>query len=172
MVTESGNWAPKRLYEFMNGWVPALTVNVRCNNDGKLLTNGGDTRNITFYVSSYAAKKQGKNFNTSAVMAKGYAYHTNHSAYISNLRDNQRLLIFRLVHAINREQELAAVMVISYLMGWGDVYRSHHYTYIYWSSFVGALLKAFPDLRDVARSVTLNSEPTFITNYSMQKEAK
>ena len=79
-------------------------------------------------------------------MVKGYAYHTNHSEYIDNLRDKQQLLIFRLVHAINREQELAAVMVISYLMGWGDVYRSHHYTYVYWSSFVGALLKAFPEL--------------------------
>jgi hypothetical protein len=32
-------------------------------------------------------------------------------------------------------------------MGWGDVYRSHHYTPIYWSSFVGALLKIFPTLR-------------------------
>jgi hypothetical protein len=28
MVTKSGHWAPKRLYEFMNGWIPALTINV------------------------------------------------------------------------------------------------------------------------------------------------
>ena len=145
MVTESGHWTSKHVYEFMNGWVPALILNVWCNNDGKLLTNGGDTYNITFYVSFYAAKKQGKNFNTSAVMVKGYAYHTNHSEYIDNLHDKQWLLIFHLVHTINHKQELAAVMVILYLMGWGDVY---------WSLFVGVLLKAFPELWKITKLVT------------------
>lgn len=28
MVTESGHWTSKHVYEFMNGWVPALTLNV------------------------------------------------------------------------------------------------------------------------------------------------
>jgi len=50
------------------------------------------------------------------------------------------------MQTINREQELAAPMVMSYLMGWGDTYRSHHYTPIYWSSFVSSLLKVFPEL--------------------------
>ncbi|KAM6491259.1 hypothetical protein JOM56_013498, partial [Amanita muscaria] len=147
-VLESGKWGPKRLYAFMNGWVPAILVNARCNNDGKLLTNGGDTKKITFYVTSYAAKKQGKHFNMSAVLADGFAFHLNHprSAYLEDIRDNQRLLLFRLVHSINREQELSAPMVMSYLMGWGDVYRSHTYSAIYWSSFVAALFKCFPEL--------------------------
>ena len=112
------------------------------------MTNGGDTKNITFYVTSYAAKKQGKNHNLSAIMADGYAYHLNHPKpeYSDSVRDQQRLLLFRLVHCINREQELAAPMVISYLMGWGDVYRSHTYSPIYWSSFLSALFSAFPEL--------------------------
>jgi hypothetical protein len=99
-------------------------------------------------VTTYAAKKQHKTHNLSAIMADGYAYHLTHldSKYIDNLRDTQRLLLFRLVHAINRQQELAAPMVISYMMGWGDTYKSHTYTPIYWSSFVGALLQAFPAL--------------------------
>ncbi|GLB44644.1 putative G-quadruplex DNA unwinding [Lyophyllum shimeji] len=153
-ILESGQWGPKRLYEFMNGWCPAILVNCRCNNDVKLLTNGTDTRDVTFYTTVYSAKKQNDTYNLSAIMAKGYAYHLNQLAltrpgelnYVDELRDSQRLLIFRLVHAINREQELAAPMVMSYLMGWGDTYRSHHYTPIYWSSFVGRLLKTFPEL--------------------------
>ena len=147
-VTETGNWGSKRLYEYVNGWVPGILVNGRCNNDGKFLTNGGDTKNITYYVTSYAAKKQDKDFNTSAILAEGYAYHLNHprADYIDSIRDNQRLLLFRLIHAINKEQVLAAPMVIAYLMGWGDTYRSHTYSIIYWSSFVTELLKAFPDL--------------------------
>ena len=84
-------------------------------------------------------------------MAKGYAYHLEHlqdtgSTYVDDIRDAQRLLMFQLVHAINQEQELSAPMVISYLMGWGDTYRSHHYSPVYWSSFISALLKEYPEL--------------------------
>ncbi|KAK6992005.1 hypothetical protein R3P38DRAFT_2571601, partial [Favolaschia claudopus] len=143
-IDEGGNWGQRRVYEYMNGWIPGILVNVRCNNDAKLITNGRDTLNTTFYVAGYAAKPQQMNYNISAVLAKGYAVHL---AQVDGLRNQQRLLLFRLVHAINREQELGAPMVISYLMDWGDTYCSHHYTAIYWSSFVGALLKAFPLLR-------------------------
>ena len=147
-VTETGLCGPKRLYGYINAWSPPLLLNARCNNDIKFLTNGGDTKNITFYVTSYAAKKQGKNHNMSAIMAQGFAYHLDHPkpAYVDDLRDQHRLLLFRLVNTINREQELAAPMVMSYLMGWGDVFRSHTYTPIYWSSVAGALCKTFPEL--------------------------
>ncbi|KAI9069330.1 hypothetical protein FKP32DRAFT_1559926 [Trametes sanguinea] len=153
VVLPSGEWAPKRLYGYINGWCPSILVNVRCNNDIKLLTNGEDTRNITFYVACYSAKKQGKTHNLSALMAKGFVYHETHprDPYVKDLREQQRLLLYRLVHTINMEQELAAVMVISYLMDWGDVYRSHSYSPIFWSSFVHALYKTYPELRRHAR---------------------
>lgn len=153
-IDENGNWCQKRLYGYVNGWIPGILVNVRCNNDGKLLTNGSDTKKIARYTTTYAAKKQGRNYNASAIMAKAYAYHLEHlqanggfESYLEGIRDVQRLLLFRLVHALNSEQELAAPMVMSYLMGWSDTYRSHHYSPLYWSSFVHALLKAFPSLR-------------------------
>jgi hypothetical protein len=147
-VTETGLCGPKRLYGYVNAWSPAILLNARCNNDIKFLTNGGDTKNITFYVTSYAAKKQGKNHNISAIMAQGFAYHLDHPkpGYVDDLKDQHRLLLFRLVHTMNREQELAAPMVISYLMGWGDVFRSHTYAPIYWSSVTGSLYKIFPGL--------------------------
>jgi len=132
----------------MNGWIPAILVNAQSNNDSKLLTSGSNTKNITYYITSYATKKQGKNFNLSAVLAQGYAYHLEHPKpeYLNSIWDEQRLLLFQLVHAINHEQELAAVLVISYIIGWGDTYKSHTYTTIYWASFVHMLLKLFPGL--------------------------
>jgi hypothetical protein len=147
-VLENGEWGPKRLYPFVNAWMPAILINGRCNNDIKLLLHGVDTKNITFYTTIYAAKKQGRNYNVSAILSDGYAYHIKHpnAEYMNDIRDNQRLLIFRLVHAINREQELAAAMVISYLMGWGDVFKSHKYSAIYWSTFFRAIVKTFPSL--------------------------
>ncbi|PSS32096.1 hypothetical protein PHLCEN_2v2137 [Hermanssonia centrifuga] len=142
-VTDAGQWGPKRLYAYVNGYNPAILIHAGCNNDCKILTNGSETKNITYYITSYAAKKQGRNYNLSAILADGYVYHLKNprDEYIDRLRENQRLLLFRLVHTINREQELSSSMVIAYLMKWGDVYRSHLYTAVYWSSFVAALLK-------------------------------
>ncbi len=149
-IDEKGTWHPKRLHAYVNGWIPAILVNVRCNNDGKLLTNGEDTKNVTMYSTLYAAKKQGRNYNVSAVMAKGYAYHlqrlqqADNTAYLDDVRDIQRLLLFRLVHSLNREQELAATLVMLYLSGLGDLFRSHHYSPIYWFTFSRFLWKEFP----------------------------
>jgi len=147
IMLEGGKWKSKRVYEYLNGWMPSITVNLRCNNDAKILTNGSDTKSLMFYVTMYQTKKQGKNYNLSAVMAKGHGFHVEQQRdgqFLHGVRDQQRLLLFRVVNTINREQELSAPMVISYLMGWGDTYRSHHYSPIYWSSFVNALRAACP----------------------------
>jgi len=124
-INENGRWGMKRLYEFINAWVPGITINARCNNDAKLLTNSRETINILFYVTAYSTKKQGRSYNLSAIMTKGFAYHAKQTTYVEDIRDQQRKLLFRLVHAVNREQELSAPMVISYLMGWKDCYHSH-----------------------------------------------
>lgn len=146
-MTEQGEWGVKHLFEFLNAWVPGLSVNARCNNDGKFLMNSGEAMNITFYITSYQTRKQRRNHNISPIIAKGFAYHSEHSTYLESLRDQQRLLFFQVVHTINHEQELAALMVRLYLMGWwGDTYWSHHYTAIYWASFVTELRKVFPEL--------------------------
>ncbi|CAK5284216.1 unnamed protein product [Mycena citricolor] len=151
-VLENGECGPKRHFGFMNSWIPGVSINVRCNNDIKFLSHGSETQKITMYVVGYAAKPQMRHHNISAILANGYAYHVAHpntmaGELVESLRDKQRLLLFRLVHAINREQELGAPMVISYLMGWGDNYRSHNYVPIYWSSFLATLFDRFPDLK-------------------------
>lgn len=58
----------------------------------------------------------------SAILAKSFTYHDKCTPYHETLRDQQCLLLFCLVNTINREQEMAALMVMSYLMGWGDTY--------------------------------------------------
>lgn len=148
-IDEQGHWACKREYAFINPWNPAVLLNLRCNNDMKLLTNGEDTKNITFYVTSYIAKKQSRTFNLMAVLAEGYAYDLKYpiSEHLEDVRENGRLLLFRLLNQINRQQEIAAPMVMSYLMGWGDTFCSHTYTPLYWSRFARALFTTFPALK-------------------------
>jgi hypothetical protein len=145
-VHSNGDWAPRRLNPYLNNWSPAITICGRCNNDIKILTNGEDTKNTTYYITSYAAKSQGDSPDLSAITADKYAYHVDHNPYIGNIRDSHRLLIFRILDGINREQQISAPMVMSYLMGWGDTKQSHHYVPIYWSTFHSYLLRQFPIL--------------------------
>ncbi|THH14508.1 hypothetical protein EW146_g5828 [Bondarzewia mesenterica] len=85
-------------------------------------------------------------------MAKGHAYHLERTEYTDSLRDDQRKLIFRVIQTINHHQELSAPMVMSYLMGWGDTYKSHRYATIFCSSVFGALLREFPELKQRTNS--------------------
>lgn len=102
--------------------------------------------NISFYITSYTAKKQNHNYGMSAIMVQGLAYHLQHPRpeYLDDIREDQRLLLFRITHAMSLHQVLAQPMVMAHLMGKGDVLRSHTFTPLFWNSFVGTLLKLFP----------------------------
>ena len=63
------------------------------------------------------------------------------------LQERQKLLLFRAMNVITREQELAAPLVMSYLMGWGDSYRSHCYVPLYTSGVFWAIVETWPELR-------------------------
>ncbi|KAF8977320.1 hypothetical protein BDQ17DRAFT_1440704 [Cyathus striatus] len=168
-IKEDGTWAPKRLYEYTNNWNAAVTTQVKGNNDSKLLTYGRETLNIGEYIFSYAAKGQGSNYNLSALMQEGYAYHMQQEENDS-LQDQQKKLLFRLANVVNREQELAAPLVMSYIMGWGDTYKSHYYTPIYWSSFGGAILREFPEIRPFNSSASTIIEQMRTNNGEMERD--
>ena len=94
VVTKGGQWKPKRLYRYINGYNPGVLLNCRCNNDIKLLTNSAETPGSSFYITSYSTKKQNQIHNLSAIMAKGYTYHMEHSHYLEDVHDNHHLLLF------------------------------------------------------------------------------
>ncbi len=49
-VDERGNWVVKCTYSYVNNYQPDLLVMLWCNHDIKLLTNGEDTKNLTWYI--------------------------------------------------------------------------------------------------------------------------
>ncbi|KIO11877.1 hypothetical protein M404DRAFT_72474, partial [Pisolithus tinctorius Marx 270] len=110
----------------INNYCPLILTNLRCNNDIKINTNGKDTKDVTFYVTAYATKKQKKSHNLSALMASALAYHENDPRY-EDIRKQNRLLLYRCINVINREAELSGPQVVSYIMGYGDTFRSHCY---------------------------------------------
>lgn len=146
-VDEAGNWSPKRTYGFMNNFCPAITKTLLCNNDIKFITNGKDTKDVMWYTTSYATKKQSKNNNVSALMAKALLYHESHSDHLTSLLERNRLLIFRCQQAINREMELSGPQVMSYIMGYGDCIQSHHYTPLYWIAVQKLVERSFPEVK-------------------------
>lgn len=146
-IEEDGAWGVKRLYPFFNTWNPGILRSVRSNHDIKLITNGGDTKDITWYITNYATKKQRRSFNTSALLAKRLAYHNVQEKGIVGVTEVNKKLLSRCANTLTREQEFSGPEVVSYLMGWGDRFISHHFVTISWSGVVYALKAMYPSLR-------------------------
>lgn len=147
-VTEAGRWGPRRTCAFMNNWCPSIMQILHSNHDIKIITNGAETKDITWYITVYASKKQHKSGNTSALLAKRVAFHKTQERHTSDLNDVNRRMLQRCANTLSREQEFSAPEVINYLMGWGDRVVSHNFVSIYLDSVLGALKSAYPALRN------------------------
>jgi hypothetical protein len=64
----------------------------------------------------------------------------------SDLTLLNKRLIQRCANTLTRQQELSAPEVVSYLMGWGDRFISHHFETIHWFTVVDLLKKSYPIL--------------------------
>lgn len=146
VVDESGKWLLKRSYEYQNGSVPAFAANLKCNNDGKPLLNGPQSAGTTWYICTYATKKFSRSTNYSALFAKETKRMEDENERVADLMERSRKLVFRCTTAIMREQELPMSLCVSYVMGWGDVFRSHHFVNINWTSFHKALTDTYNEM--------------------------
>ncbi|KAJ3565753.1 hypothetical protein NP233_g7437 [Leucocoprinus birnbaumii] len=146
-IASDGRWGPKRHSAYLNNFNRWLLQLCRANHDIKLITNGEETRNIGWYITNYAAKKQKGSGNASALLAKRFAFHQAQEYMNTDTYQIHKRLIERCANTLSREQEFSVPEVISYLMGWGDRYISHHYAKIYWDAARDALTRAYPRLK-------------------------
>lgn len=146
-ITPEGLWGPRRLSGAINSWIPLITQSARCNNDGKLITNAGETKGVSFYITNYNSKGRNTSSNVSALLAKRVAIHHKQERYNSDCSLINKRLIQRCANTLSRDQEFSGPEVINYLMGWGDRFISHRYVAIYWDSAIYALKRAFPFLK-------------------------
>ena|SRR5260370_899644 len=140
----------------MNIWICYLNLLVYlcCNHDIKLLTNREDKKNICWYIMKYAMKPQSKMSNLSALLAQRLQYHLDNSQYMDSIQERNQHLVFCCFMTLNHNMEQSVAQVISYLMGWGDTFKSHHYVPLYWSSFSSHLEKEYPELKKSPRYIT------------------
>ena len=157
-VDSNGNWGPKRLCGFLNNWNPPLLMTLRANHDTKLILSGGETNVITWYITNYASKKQQRTSNVSALLAKRVAFHTVEERRRTDLADINKRLIQRCANTLSRDREFSGPEIMSYLMGWGDRYESHHYVGISADAILRALKEKFPGLK--APSASFDTSPS------------
>ena len=146
-VKDDGQCGPKRTYGYLNNWCPPILQCIRANHDIKVISNGMETKDIAWYITVYVGKKRKPSSNTSALLAKTFAFHHKDEHIHEDLTKLNKKLIQRCANTLSRQQELSAPEVISYLMGWGDRYESHHYVTIHWHSVSILLKKAYPELK-------------------------
>ena len=79
-------------------------------------------------------------------VGKNIVYHNASERRNFDLVTKNKKLIQRCANTLSREQELSAPEVVSYLMGWGDHYISHHFETIPWLSTLPLLRKTYPVL--------------------------
>ncbi|KAJ3902365.1 hypothetical protein F5879DRAFT_805560 [Lentinula edodes] len=146
-IRSDGEWGMVRSVGYLNAFNATIQETQLCNNDIKLITNGEETKDMTFYFTAYASKKQHKSTNESAILAKRYAFHNKQEAKNKDYQQVGQWMITRCAASLSREQELSAPEVISYLMGWGDRYISHHFVPIYLDGLTAALRQMFESLQ-------------------------
>lgn len=169
-IDDRGDWGIARRYGYVNNFCPPLLQAVRCNHDLKLVTNGEETKKISWYITIYETKILLTSTNITALLAKTFLYHRASETYTTDLRLLNKRLIQRCVNTLTREREMGAPEVVSYLMGWGDRFVSHHFETIHWFSVTAALKKCYPILTvifPVCPSLCL-----FFTNPHCAVEAK
>ncbi len=147
-VSEDGDWGPKRLCGFLNSWNPTIMRTIRTNHDTKLIIGGkGQTATLTYYITNYATKKQQRSSNASALLAKRLAFVQQDQRRQTDLNKLNKKLIQSCANSLTRDQEFSAPEIITYIMGWPDVYLSHHYVPLYWDAAVFALTRTFPCIK-------------------------
>ncbi|KAF8231596.1 hypothetical protein L208DRAFT_1276395, partial [Tricholoma matsutake] len=132
-INTTGQWGPRCSYGYLNNWNPALLHCLRTNHDVKLITNGEDTKDLSFYITNYTTKKQTKSSNTSALLATWLAYHIKQERHNTNCIDVNKKLIQRCANTLMCQQEFSTPEVINYVN-------------IYWDTILHVIKTVFLDL--------------------------
>lgn len=151
VVREDGSYLVKRTIPNLNNFNETISAYAMCNNDVKLITSGPATNDLVWYLAGYMSKNPLTCYNIPALLASDRLFDEDGARWIQGDADipkAARKLIVRCFNVLTREQEIPAPMVVSYIMGWGDAFKSHTYTSIGWTPIVRAIVEADPTFKE------------------------
>ncbi|KAF8798476.1 hypothetical protein BYT27DRAFT_7320360 [Phlegmacium glaucopus] len=155
-VDSSGEWGPRRFCGFLNNWNPTLLMTTRANHNVKLFMNGRDTNVLTWYITNYTSKKQQRSSNVSALLEEKKR---------KDVTDVNKRLIQCCANTLTHDREFSGPEIMSYLMGWGDRFESHHYIAIYLDAIISALKSKYPGLRETRYTLEM-----FFASYGLKPD--
>lgn len=101
--------------------------------DIKFVWSGADTKALVYYITDYITKRNLSFHDTHILIHRAvdsFTRHEQNREYVDAL-DRSRRLILRCFNTLASQQEISAVQVASYLMGWPDHYCSHTFVNVY-----------------------------------------
>ncbi|CAF4321905.1 unnamed protein product, partial [Rotaria magnacalcarata] len=130
---ETGEIRMKRSHPMINNFNEWLLLACRCNIDIKFIWSGSDTKALVYYISDYITKKNLSFHDCNALIYKAVEKFEKNESRINytDALDKSRRFILRCFNTLASQQEISAVQVASYLMGWPDHYTSHTFVKIY-----------------------------------------
>ncbi|KIJ54923.1 hypothetical protein M422DRAFT_153016, partial [Sphaerobolus stellatus SS14] len=144
-VSSDGQWFPRCTCPRLNTWCCPIMFATRAKHDIKILTNGADTHDVSWYTIKYAAKQAEKSYNVSALLARRLAYQKKNQVLNPMHQERNHTLIVQCVNTLSKYFELSSQQIVSLLSGWGDRFESHGAISIYLSTSMYYVHKTFPE---------------------------
>jgi Helitron helicase-like domain at N-terminus/PIF1-like helicase len=134
----TGNVVLRRLHPRINSYNPVLTFLTQSNNDIKFIGSGEDAKALVYYVTDYITKSA---LPTHVGLSSLRIAIDRNQQKFSNGDMNpdpmqvSRSLFVKCANSILGRQEISHPQVMSYLVGSGDVYKSHVFQPLMWTVF-------------------------------------
>ncbi|KAH7908088.1 hypothetical protein BJ138DRAFT_980360, partial [Hygrophoropsis aurantiaca] len=144
----------KRLHPWINNFNDLVIFLLRCNMDIKYIGSGEAAKALVFYITDYITK--GTLPVHVGLDAVQYAIKQNdrkfsHQQHTTDKDEKAKSLFTKCVHAIMARQEMSHQQVMSYLIGGGDVYKSHLFSLLPWCDFDRHVRQYFGEARWLTR---------------------
>jgi hypothetical protein len=101
--------------------------------DIKFIWSGADSKALIYYITDYITKKNLSFHDSNSLIYQAvekFEKNPENTNIIDPLEKSRRLIL-RCFNMLASQQEISAVQVASYLMGWPDHYASHTFINIY-----------------------------------------
>ena len=155
----------------VNNFCQTILQAIRCNMDIKFIGSGDAAKAALYYITDYVTKSQLTTqvaYGTLLGAVRKLQQETS-SIDMSPPAQAKRLLI-KCANSLISKQELSAAQVASYVMGYGDSYKSHTFRNLYWPSFERYIEHSLPLQQNVDIDSSTSDLPLLIENEALQDD--